>query len=66
MIEVRNSFTGKLVTDKDSGLPESAKGGNGHGFGLKNMRKVAGRYHGDIDVRQEGNGFVLTVMMMLE
>ena len=66
MIEVRNPFIGNLITDKESGLPESAKGGSGHGFGLKNMQKVARKYHGDIDVRQEKNGFVLTVMMMLE
>ena len=66
MIEVRNPFIGNLITDRESGLPESAKGGSGHGFGLKNMQKVARKYHGDIDVRQEKNGFVLTVMMMLE
>lgn len=66
MLEVRNSFDGCLVADAGSGLPESTKAGREHGFGLKNIQKVAGSYYGDIDIRQEGNLFILTVMLMLE
>ncbi|MDE6890809.1 MAG: GHKL domain-containing protein [Lachnospiraceae bacterium] len=66
MLEVKNPFAGNLLIDGESGLPESGRSGDGHGFGLKNIRKVARSYHGDIDVRWEENLFILSVMLMLE
>lgn len=66
MIEVRNVFTGSLVVDGESGLPESTKEGKEHGFGLANIRKIAQKYLGDIDIKQEGNEFVLSIMLIAE
>lgn len=66
MIEVSNNFTGKLVIDEESGLPESTKSAQGHGFGLVNIRKVAQQYFGDIDIQQEGDKFILSIMLMAE
>lgn len=66
VIEVRNSFKGIIVPDSGSGLPRTTKeDAQAHGFGLVNIRRVARRYQGDIDIRQEGESFVLDVMLML-
>lgn len=66
IVEVRNSFRGKLITDQERGLPESTKTGQEHGFGLSNIRKVAQKYLGEIDIEGEGEQFRLTVMLMAE
>lgn len=66
MIEIQNSFSGNILTDEESGLPESTKSGQGHGFGLVNIRKVAHRYQGEIDIMKEESYFLLSVMLMTE
>lgn len=66
MIEVSNSFTGELQWDEESGLPLTSKGSDGHGYGLTNIRKAAGKYFGDIDIALKDGKFCLSVMLMLE
>lgn len=67
LIEIKNSFIGKLVIDEDTGLPEtSKKNKQEHGYGLINIRKVAQKYHGDVAVQSENGRFILTVMLMIE
>lgn len=67
LIEIKNSFTGQLVIDEDTGLPEtSKKNKQEHGYGLINIRKVAQKYHGDVAVQSENERFILTVMLMIE
>lgn len=53
VIEIANSFTGELVTDDQSGLPVTAKSGEGHGFGLSSIRHTARKYLGDIEIGRE-------------
>ncbi|MCI9395963.1 MAG: GHKL domain-containing protein [Lachnospiraceae bacterium] len=53
VVEIANSFTGKLVTDDQSGLPITTKNGEGHGFGLSSIRHTAWKYLGDIEIVQE-------------
>lgn len=53
IIEVANSYRGKLDTDPKSGLPRTCKPGEGHGFGLANIRHVARKYLGDIEIGKE-------------
>lgn len=53
IIEVANSYTGKLDTDPQSGLPRTCKPGEGHGFGLASIRHVARKYLGDIEIEKE-------------
>ena len=50
IIEVINDYTGELITDSSSGLPLIAKPGDGHGFGLMNIRRVARKYLGDMEI----------------
>ena len=67
MLEVTNCIRKTVEIDVETGLPDTTKKDKGsHGFGLVNIRKVAQKYYGDIDIRQEENHFILTVMMMTE
>lgn len=53
IIEIANSYRGRLDTDPKSGLPRTCKPGEGHGFGLANIRHVARKYLGDIEIGKE-------------
>ena len=65
MLEVRNCISKGVEIDKETGLPETTKKDKrSHGFGLANIRKVAQKYYGDIDINQDENSFILTVMLM--
>ncbi len=66
MIEIKNSFRGELQWDAESGLPLTAKETEGHGYGLSNIRRVAEKYLGDIDIEQKDGEFCLSIMLMLE
>ena len=66
MIKVENSFSGTIRFDGEDGLPESTKqDGGSHGFGLANIRRVAQKYCGDVDIMQEGEVVHLNVMLIL-
>lgn len=69
LIEVENSFDGKLkwedegmipMTTKQSGLPDILME---HGIGLKNVKDVAERYFGDMNIKAKDNVFKVTVML---
>lgn len=63
-IEIENSFDGAALARKDSGLPISTKEDKEvHGIGLKNIRKCAVKYGGDMDCIVKGNRFILSVMV---
>ncbi len=67
MIEIRNSFTGSLQWDAGNGLLLSSKENKeGHGYGLSNIRRVAEKYAGDIDITFKDGTFCLCIMMMTE
>ena len=66
VVEVKNSICKSVDIEDETGLPETTKADKGsHGFGLVNIRRVAQRYYGDIDISQEEKSFTLTVMLML-
>lgn len=67
MIEISNSFTGNLQWDEQKELLITSKEKiNGHGYGLSNIRKVAEKYFGDIDITLTDGKFCLSIMLMLE
>jgi len=67
MIEISNSFTGTLQWDTEKELPLTTKRRpDGHGYGLANIRKAAGKYAGDIDIALRDGAFCLSIMLMLE
>lgn len=63
-MEIENSFDGMALFHRDSGLPISTKEDKEvHGIGLKNVRKCAVKYGGDIDCMVKGSKFILSVMV---
>ena len=67
ILEVINCISKRVGINNETGLPETSKMDKGsHGFGLANIRKVAQKYYGDIDINQDNNNFKLTVMLMLD
>lgn len=65
MIEITNSFSGGLDWDARSGLPvTSKKKKDSHGYGLSNIRRVAEKYYGDIDIAVKDGEFCLSIMML--
>lgn len=69
LLEVENSFNGqlkwgegenRLLTTKQSASREEF---NGHGIGLQNVRDVARRYLGDMNIKVKENVFQVTVML---
>lgn len=64
LIEVKNSFAGELVFGPD-GLPVTDKKADAfmHGIGLSNVRRIAEKYMGEMEISREGQIFRVTVMV---
>ncbi|WP_408072564.1 sensor histidine kinase [Butyrivibrio sp. JL13D10] len=66
MIQVRNSFSGVLLIPDEDGLVETSKPDRDkHGFGMKNMRRIAEKYYGTTQLEQEDGMAVFTAMMVI-
>lgn len=66
LIEVENSYHHEIVMDREDQLPITTKEDKTfHGFGLRNIRRVAKKYHGDIEVAAEHQVFRLSVMLQV-
>ncbi|MDE6602209.1 MAG: GHKL domain-containing protein [Lachnospiraceae bacterium] len=69
LIEVKNSFDGKMEWREGEAIPATTKQEGlsnilpEHGIGLENVRDVAERYLGYMNVRAEENVFRVTVML---
>lgn len=67
IIDISNTCVNRIEISKDTGLPKSDKGAvAGHGYGLRNIQRVAQEYYGDISISVEDGIFTLNIMMMLE
>lgn len=66
LIQVKNSFSGKLLLDPQSGLPETSKDDkDSHGYGLMNMKRITEKYYGTIQIEQNDDMVIFTAMMMI-
>ncbi len=66
LIQVKNSFFGKLTLDPQTGLPETSKDDKeSHGYGLMNMKRITEKYYGTIQLEQEENTVIFTALMMI-
>lgn len=66
MIEVINSYQDKITIDIETKLPYTTKEyKENHGYGLRNIRQVARKYHGEIDIETVGAEFCLSVMLCM-
>ena len=55
------------MLNEKTGLPKTTKEEKDkHGFGLENIRRVAQKYFGDMDITRKDQLVTLTVMLMLE
>jgi len=67
IINIRNIALGRVPIMED-GLPETQKHESGHGYGLKNIRSIAAKYRGDIEIRQEEKDgrvyFIINIMLI--
>ncbi len=67
IINIRNIVSGRVLI-MENGLPETSKHESGHGYGLKNIRNIAAKYRGDIEIRQEEKDgklyFIINIMLM--
>lgn len=64
LIEVKNSFAGEAVFGQD-GLPATTKQGDApmHGIGLPNVRRVAEKYMGGLELKTDRREFSATVLL---
>lgn len=66
LIQVKNSFSGKLTLDSQTGIPETSKDDKeSHGYGLMNMKRITEKYYGTIQLEQEENMVIFTALMMI-
>ncbi len=64
LIKVQNTYNGDLLIEK--GLPVTRKSkAHYHGIGLKNVRVVAAKYHGSMDITHEAGIFTVEVLLYL-
>lgn len=61
-IEVVNTFAGSISKDGDKILSHK---GEGHGFGLSNVKKITEKYSGYMMTEQESNRFKVVVLLYL-
>ena len=68
ILNVRNSISEKVEIGEDD-LPHTTKQEKGHGYGLKNIRSIAHKYKGEIEIKQdkaeEEWSFILNVMLVM-
>lgn len=69
LLEVENAFDGNIKWERDSVFPMTSKFKSEnieHGIGLKNVRDVANRYLGDLDIKVTDKSFKATVLLQEE
>lgn len=66
LIQVKNSFSGELSLNTETGYPATSKPDReSHGYGLMNMKRITEKYYGTIRLEKDGDMVVFTSMMMI-
>ena len=66
IIEITNSCAGRITVEPGK-LPATDKdNAQAHGYGLKNIKRIAEKYYGGINIEPADDTFKLNIMMMLE
>lgn len=63
MIEIKNSYSGKLVTYGERLL--STKNGSRHGYGLINVKNIVDTHHGKMDISYDEKEFLVEITLYL-
>ena len=67
-IKIENSFSGMWIPKKiiEKGQFFTTKGDQErHGFGLKSVRKIVEKYHGDMEINPDGKCFCVKIILYL-
>ncbi|MCR5595303.1 MAG: GHKL domain-containing protein [Lachnospiraceae bacterium] len=68
ILNVKNRINSRISDVTEEGIPYSTKKEDGHGYGIRNIRNIAHKYNGEIEVRQDESDhrleFILNVMMI--
>lgn len=64
LITIINTYTGKLIKDKQGVIKTSKNDKNNHGFGLESIRKIVEKYHGSVVIEDNHNQFALKMMLI--
>lgn len=65
LMQIENYFENKELTFVN-GLPQTTKKSEGHGYGMKSIRKCVEKYNGEMDVTAEDNLFRLTIFIPIK
>ena len=69
ILEICNDYYDEIIIDKEQKIPITSKDKENHGFGIRNIKEVAKKYYGDIDINLERKEnrkiFKLTVMLQI-
>ena len=66
LIQVKNSFSGELSLNTETGYPDTSKPDReSHGYGLMNMKRITEKYYGTIRLEQDKDMVIFTAMMMI-
>ena len=66
LIQVKNSFSGELSLNTETGYPATSKPDrDSHGYGLMNMKRITEKYFGTIRLEQDGDTVIFTSMMII-
>lgn len=63
---IKNYYEHSLRIDRSGNLVSTKQDCIRHGYGIKSIKRVAAKYHGEAFVEAENNEFVLTVIMSIE
>lgn len=61
-ISVANTFDGKVKKDKDNFI---SRKGKEHGYGLENIKRIAGKYGGNIKIEHNDTIFFVSIVMYI-
>lgn len=65
-INVNNFYSGEISLDKD-GLPITTKDNKDyHGFGMKSIKMIVDKYHGDVSIVTKDNIFNLNIFIPIK
>lgn len=64
-IKCENSYSGSLLLDKEDGFVSTKSSPENHGWGLRQMRYVAGKYNGILDITHTDDRFTIQTALSM-
>ena len=61
---VKNSIAGSVL-DKNPNLITNKKDKSAHGYGIRSIKNIAGKYNGSVDFKEENGCFVAEIWLKM-